>query len=191
MANTRLPSLPKAVTRNHVSEGSPPAQRRAYNVTRRRGQYSRGAVQNDRAMRGVTPALSACRRPLHRRLAESGKPTASPRRSPETQLASRKIINLARAREPRHRCCSATAYRGQGTGDTGRSSLKENPGGDKSAIHGLVTYRWCVIAAASPDDRHARACRGHPRLQSLAGPKTWMAGHKRVHARLRRASARP
>jgi hypothetical protein len=24
-------------------------------------------------MRGVTPALSACRRPLHRRLAESGK----------------------------------------------------------------------------------------------------------------------
>jgi hypothetical protein len=27
----------------------------------------------ERAMRGVTPALSACRRPLHRRLAESGK----------------------------------------------------------------------------------------------------------------------
>ena len=26
-----------------------------------------------RAMRGVTPALSACRRPLHRRLMESGK----------------------------------------------------------------------------------------------------------------------
>ena len=37
-----------------------------------------------RAMRGVTPALSACRRPLHRRLVESEKPTASPRRSPET-----------------------------------------------------------------------------------------------------------
>jgi hypothetical protein len=29
--------------------------------------------QIERAMRGVTPALSACRRPLHRRLAESGK----------------------------------------------------------------------------------------------------------------------
>src|SRR5262249_5851682 len=42
----------------------------------------------DRAIWGVTPALSACRRPLHRRLAESGKPTASPRRSPETQLVS-------------------------------------------------------------------------------------------------------
>ena len=31
------------------------------------------AAEKDRAMRGVTPALSACRRPLHRRLAESGK----------------------------------------------------------------------------------------------------------------------
>src|SRR5438445_5570766 len=40
----------------------------------------------ERAIRGVTPALSACRRPLHRRLVESEKPTASPRRSPETQL---------------------------------------------------------------------------------------------------------
>ena len=30
-------------------------------------------VKIARAMRGVTPALSACRRPLHRRLAESGK----------------------------------------------------------------------------------------------------------------------
>jgi hypothetical protein len=29
--------------------------------------------QIERAMRGVTPALSACRRPLHRRLAGSGK----------------------------------------------------------------------------------------------------------------------
>src|SRR6266498_3053051 len=66
----------------------------------RRAGCSRGAVQNGRAMRGVTPALSACRRPLHRRLVESGKPTASPRRSPETQLASLKIINVARAREP-------------------------------------------------------------------------------------------
>jgi hypothetical protein len=37
-------------------------------------------------MRGVTPALSARRRPLHRRLAESGEPTASPRRSPETDF---------------------------------------------------------------------------------------------------------
>src|SRR5215469_6272380 len=34
-------------------------------------------------MRGVTPALSACRRPLHRRLVESEKPPASPQRSPE------------------------------------------------------------------------------------------------------------
>ena len=39
----------------------------------------------DRAIRGVTPALSACRRPLHRRLVETEKPTASPRRSPETR----------------------------------------------------------------------------------------------------------
>jgi hypothetical protein len=35
-------------------------------------------------MRSVTPALSACRRPLHRRLVESEKPTASPQRSPAT-----------------------------------------------------------------------------------------------------------
>src|SRR5262245_63335490 len=40
--------------------------------------------ETDRAIRGVTPALSACRRPLHRRLLESEKPTASPQRSPET-----------------------------------------------------------------------------------------------------------
>src|SRR5262249_16592503 len=39
----------------------------------------------DRAIRGVTPALSACRRPLHRRLWESEKPTMSPQRSPETR----------------------------------------------------------------------------------------------------------
>src|SRR5215471_9147232 len=38
------------------------------------------------AMRGVTPALSARRRPLHHRLAESEEPTASPRRSPETDF---------------------------------------------------------------------------------------------------------
>ncbi len=39
----------------------------------------------DRAIRGVTPALSACRRPLHRRLSESEKPTVSPQRSLETR----------------------------------------------------------------------------------------------------------
>src|SRR5215813_10904968 len=39
----------------------------------------------DRAIRGVTRALSACRRPLHRRLWESEKPTVSPQRSPETR----------------------------------------------------------------------------------------------------------
>src|SRR5262249_15792223 len=39
----------------------------------------------DRAIRGVTPALSACRRPLHRRLWESEKTTVSPQRSPETR----------------------------------------------------------------------------------------------------------
>src|SRR5262249_38178810 len=39
----------------------------------------------DRAIRGVTPALSACRRPLHRRLWESEKPTVSPQRSPESR----------------------------------------------------------------------------------------------------------
>src|SRR5207245_2251718 len=43
--------------------------------------------KSDRAMRDVTPALSACRRPLHRRLVESEKPTASPRRSPEILFA--------------------------------------------------------------------------------------------------------
>src|SRR6516162_60148 len=39
----------------------------------------------DRAIRGVTPALPACRRPLHRGLWESEKPTVSPQRSPETR----------------------------------------------------------------------------------------------------------
>jgi hypothetical protein len=45
------------------------------------------AARMDRAMRGVTPALSARRRPLHRRLVESEKPTASPQRSPETRTS--------------------------------------------------------------------------------------------------------
>ena len=34
-------------------------------------------------------SLSACRRPLHCRLVESEKPTASPQRSPETQIDHR------------------------------------------------------------------------------------------------------
>ena len=42
-------------------------------------------------MRRVTPALSARRRPLHRRLVESEEPTASPQRSPETEHQSVKV----------------------------------------------------------------------------------------------------
>src|SRR5712692_5112061 len=30
--------------------------------------------------------------------------------------------------------------------------------------------------------RHARACPGHPRLDSVAARKTWMAGHRRAEA---------
>src|SRR5665811_818985 len=45
----------------------------------------RAPTKKDRAMRGVTPALSARRRPLYRRLVESEEPTASPQRSPETE----------------------------------------------------------------------------------------------------------
>src|SRR5262249_53189635 len=54
---------------------------------RRRRAWSRlpCTFEIDRAIRGVTPALSACRRPLHRRLSESEKPTVSPQRSPETR----------------------------------------------------------------------------------------------------------
>ena len=50
-------------------------------------QQGSAAAQVDRAMRGVTPVLSARRRPLHRRLVESEKPTASPQRSPETRTS--------------------------------------------------------------------------------------------------------
>src|SRR5262249_53001439 len=55
-----------------------------------------------RAMRGVTPALSARRRPLHRRLVESEEPTASPRRSPETEirLACRRVALLMYRHRP-------------------------------------------------------------------------------------------
>src|ERR1700756_4710586 len=49
-------------------------------------QRSRGAAKVDERYGALLPALSACRRRLHRRLVESGKPTASPRRSPEAQL---------------------------------------------------------------------------------------------------------
>src|SRR5262245_1259704 len=48
--------------------------------------------ETDRAIRGVTPALSACRRPLHRRLLESEKPTVSPQRSPETLQTRRRLF---------------------------------------------------------------------------------------------------
>jgi hypothetical protein len=51
----------------------------------KKNRHALGLVKQVRAMRGVTPALLACRRPLHRRLVESEKPTASPRRSPETR----------------------------------------------------------------------------------------------------------
>ena len=45
--------------------------------------------QIERAMRGVTPALSACRRPRpDRRLAESGKASASPQRKDEDRDAA-------------------------------------------------------------------------------------------------------
>jgi hypothetical protein len=64
-------------------------------VAPRRRVPTRAAAKTDRAMRGVTPALSACRRPLHRRLVESGKPTASPRRLPETQFHPRRIVSVA------------------------------------------------------------------------------------------------
>src|SRR6266702_844213 len=49
-------------------------------------------------MRGVTPALSARWRPLHRHLVESGKPTASPRRSPETQFKTHGTCSISVAR---------------------------------------------------------------------------------------------
>jgi hypothetical protein len=52
---------------------------------RNSGRSAEALPQIDRAIRGVTPALSARRRPLHRRLSESEKPTASPQRSPETR----------------------------------------------------------------------------------------------------------
>src|SRR5262249_36306677 len=51
-------------------------------------------------MRGVTPALSACWRPLRRRLVEGGKATASPRRSPENSIETQgtRSIPVARSR---------------------------------------------------------------------------------------------
>src|SRR6516165_11599710 len=50
---------------------------------RRRGRSPSADLKMVRAIRGVTPAFSTCRRPLHRRLVESEKPTASPQRSPK------------------------------------------------------------------------------------------------------------
>src|SRR6202163_2861177 len=32
------------------------------------------------------------------------------------------------------------------------------------------------------DTRHARACPGHPRLESVSARTTWMAGHRRAEA---------
>jgi hypothetical protein len=49
-------------------------------------------------------SLSACRRPLHCRLVESEKPTASPQRSPETQIDHRP--DGLRRRPP---CCFSVA----------------------------------------------------------------------------------
>src|SRR5262249_53405754 len=63
------------------SGSHPQSARKSLNATAR---SCAPCTEIDRAIRGVTPALSACRRPWHRRLSESEKPTVSPQRSPET-----------------------------------------------------------------------------------------------------------
>src|SRR5262249_20933911 len=61
---------------------------------RRRGRSPSADLKMVRAIRGVTPALSACRRPFHRRLVESEKPTASPQRSPQTGTSTWQKVRL-------------------------------------------------------------------------------------------------
>src|SRR5437763_1106437 len=60
-ARPREPVLPQH-TRSHARGAARTAARRDRDPPAPRGAHS------DRAIRGVTPALSACRRPLHRRL---------------------------------------------------------------------------------------------------------------------------
>jgi hypothetical protein len=64
-----------------------------------RMEHTLGVAPVDRAMRGVTPALSARRRPLHRRLVESEKPTASRSDRPKLEHQSVKVaLTLATAK---------------------------------------------------------------------------------------------
>src|SRR5262249_40278180 len=79
-----------------------------------RRDYSRSGCDGGRrssgpvALAGIAAifcrSLSACRRPLHCRLVESEKPTASPQRSPETQIDHRP--DGLRRRPP---CCFSVA----------------------------------------------------------------------------------
>jgi hypothetical protein len=73
-------------------------------------QLTAAGLKIGRAIRGVTPALSACRRPLHRRLVESEKPTASPQRSPETQIDYRPVALVAGRRMLLHRSQLAVTH---------------------------------------------------------------------------------
>ncbi len=68
------------------------------------GRRSSGPVALARIAAIFCRSLSACRRPLHCRLVESEKPTASPQRSPETQIDHRP--DGLRRRPP---CCFSVA----------------------------------------------------------------------------------
>src|SRR5215471_14503487 len=90
--------------------------------------------------------LSACRRPLHCRLVESKKPTASPQRSPETQIDHRP--DGLRRRPP---CCFSVAscrYAHAGTADICSLLLLPSFNADNDAPPGaLCTVSVTLLAA--------------------------------------------
>src|SRR5262249_23292132 len=100
-------------------------------------------------MRGVTPALSARRRPLHRRLVESEEPTASPRRPPETRWSIPRAPRRARERD-------RVAHVGE-TGDVGERPLEAEA--EAGVRHRAVAAQIAVPAVVILVDaalRHAR-----------------------------------
>jgi hypothetical protein len=97
-----------------------------------------------------------------------------------------------------HRRPAGAAQAGADTSRDGERELAASRWARSRSGHGtrsIGIHNWTSAARENEPrvPRHARACRGHPRLSmGCCESKAWMAGrHKGVHARLRRAAARP
>jgi hypothetical protein len=93
----------------------------------------------------------------------------SPRVAVELLIREQRLLTTSRARE---RLCLRLKLHG------GRLALARRlppTARSISPMNRFVSLR-CLIPTSESLTRHARACRGHPRLTNHATSKTWMAG---------------